>query len=165
MEAKKLTNNSYLLTDKYKNRLGLVFEKDNKFFYTYNSETYDTIDDIAKSIGEKVVYTEIAVFEDTKKGIDDYPTKHNDCIEPKKVLINSKEVVIYRARENSSLWFCAGWWVIPSDSVYRVSLSPKQKTITEDCVGPFKDKFTAQAELNRINHERIRKLQESEQPS
>jgi hypothetical protein len=163
MEAKKLTNNSYIIIDKYKNKLGLVFEKDSKFFYTYNNEWYDSIDDIGKSIGEQVAYTEIASFEDVKKGIEDYPIKHDDCIDPKQVLINTKEVWVYRARENSSLIFCAGWWVIPSDSVYRVSLSPKQKTISEDCLGPFKDKFTAQVELNRVNHERIRKLQESEQ--
>jgi len=161
MEAKKLTNNSYLITDKFRNRLGLVFEYNDKFFYTYNEEEYNSIEDIAKSIGENLVYTEIASFEDVKSGVDEFPIKHGESFDMSKTTLHNNEVWIYRARESSTIWFCAGWWVIPSDSVYRVSLSPKQKTITDDCVGPFKDKFSAQAELNRINNDRVKGLQES----
>lgn len=160
MEAKKLTNNSYMIIDKFKNRLGLVFEKPSgKFFYTYNNQDYSNIEDIAKSIGEELVYTEIAIFEQNKSKIEDYPAKHEIIFDEHIEMVNNKDVMVYKTREESKIYFCVGWWVIPSpkQDTYRVSLSPKVKTITTDCLGPFKDKFTAQAELNRVNNERIQK--------
>lgn len=167
MEAKKLTNNSYMIFDKFNNRLGLAFINDSSVYYSYNNQEYKSIEDIAKSIDETVTYTEIATFEKDKSVIEDYPVKHDIVYDPSHVSIslNNQDIMVwtYKTREESTIYFCAGWWVIliENSGVYRVSLSPKQKTITENTsIGPFKDKFTAQAELNRVNNERV-KLQKS----
>lgn len=164
MEAKKLTNNSYMIIDKFNNRLGLAFINDSNVYYSYNDQEYNSIEDIAKSIDETVTYTEIATFEKDKSIIEDYPVRHDIVYDEThtqmKINNTTIDVWVYKTREESTIYFCAGWWVIPSSGIYRVSLSPKQKTITDKCIGPFKDKFTAQAELNRVNNERV-KLQKS----
>lgn len=168
MEAKKLTNNSYMIIDKFNNRLGLAFINDSNVYYSYNDQEYNSIEDIAKSIDETVTYTEIATFEKDKSIIEDYPVRHDIVYDPSHTQVqlslnNNVWAWTYKTREESTIYFCAGWWVIliESSGVYRVSLSPKIKTITDNTsIGPFKDKFTAQAELNRVNNERV-KLQKS----
>lgn len=153
MEAKKLTEQSYLIIDSYGNRLGLAFKEDDSWRFTHDNQLYPMIETIAKKLKEKCVFTELPIEQSVSSEVNEYPIKHDAYFNVTETEVNSKMVFTYTTREASTVFFCAGWWVIKTDSVLRVSLSPKLSTINETSVGPFKDKFECQAELNRLNYE------------
>lgn len=152
MEAKKLTENCYLISDQYNNRLGLTFKVGDKVLFTYDLEVYDSIEEIARKQNEKVIYTEIASEEKSNKDIEGYPIRHDEFYEVSEQDFNGDTIITYKSREGSTVEFCAGWWVISTDSQLRVTLSPKLSTLSNNCYGPFKNKFDCQAELNRIKN-------------
>lgn len=157
MEAKKLTEKSYLIIDSYGNRLGLVFKENDAWRFTHDNQLYPMIETIAKKLKEKCVFTELPVEQAVISNINGYPIKHDAYYNVTDTVVNTKPTITYTTRESSSVQFCAGWWVIKTDSVLRISLSPKHSTINEASVGPFKDKFECQAELNRMNYELLSK--------
>lgn len=154
MEAKKLTDNCYLVSDSYGNRLGLAMLRGDKVLFTYDVELYDSIEDIANKFNEKLLYTELSSLDTAVKEIDGYPIKHHTIFDLKSETINDTETQTYKVREESVVRFCIGWWIISSDSVYRATLSPKTGTVNERCIGPFKNRFDCQAEVTRMNKER-----------
>lgn len=151
MEAKKLTNNSHLVSDSYGNKLGLTFQIGKTILFTYDLNKYETMDDIAKHLNEKLVYTELPSNEESSKEIFGYPIKHDQYFNE----TQSDNLVIYTTRPESEVYYIAGWWVIGTESIYRATLSPKLKTITSECVGPFTNKFDCQAEVTRLNKKKL----------
>jgi len=151
MEAKKLTTNSHLITDSYGNKLGLTFSMNGSVLFTYDLNKYPSIEDIAKSMDEKLVYTELHTTDKSVKELFGYPIKHDQYFNESQ----SDNLVIYTTRQESDVYYIAGWWVVGTDSIYRATLSPKLKTVTEDSIGPFKDKFDCQAEVTRLNKKKM----------
>ena len=151
MEAKKLTDNSYLVSDSYGNRLGLVFKYGSSSFFTYDEKQYDSIEEIAKSLNEKVVYTELPSNEESSKELFGYPIKHDSYYNEEQL----ENLITYTTRPESDVIYIAGWWVIGTDSIYRATLSPKLKTVNEESVGPFTNKFDCQAEVTLLNKKKL----------
>lgn len=152
MEAKKLTNNSYLIADSYGNKLGLAMIVGEKFLFTHDLNLYQSVEDIAVMLNENVVYTELPSNEESKKEIFGYPIKHDQYFNESQ----TDNFVIYTTRQDSDVYYIAGWWVIGTESVFRATLSPKLKTVNEQSVvGPFKNKFDCQAEVTRLNKKKL----------
>jgi hypothetical protein len=151
MEAKKLTNNSHLISDSYGNKLGLTFNMGKTILFTYDLNRYETMDDIAKHLNEKLVYTELPSNEESAKELFGYPIKHDQYFNESQ----TDNLVIYTTRQESDVYYIAGWWVIGTESIHRATLSPKLKTVTEESVGPFTNKFDCQAEVTRLNKKKL----------
>lgn len=152
MEAKKLTETCYMITDAYNNKLGLAMIREMGTLFTYDLEFYSSLEHIAEKYNEKLVYTELASSDEVVKEIDGYPIKHDSFCEEEWMDVD--KYYAYKTREGSSVVFCAGWWVIATDSIYRASLSPKLSTISDTSIGPFKSRFDCQAEVTRLNRKR-----------
>lgn len=151
MEAKRLTENCHMLIDSHKNRLALVWNIGGSFVKSGSDNIYSSIEEISKEYGENITYTELTDFVEVVTEIDGFPVKHDATFN----VTTKNENIIYTSRQGSDVYFCAGWWIIATDSVLRVTLSPKVSTISDTSVGPFKDKFDCQAELNRLNKLRV----------
>jgi hypothetical protein len=151
MEAKKLTQNSYLISDSYGNKLGLALKMSKTILFTYDLNNYTDMDSMAKSLGEKLVYTELPSSEESAKDLMGFPIKHDSTYNE----THNENLIIYTTRPDSDVYYMAGWWVIGTDSVYRATLSPKLKTVNEESIGPFVNKFDCQAEVTRLNKNKL----------
>lgn len=149
MEAKKLTDNCHMITDLYNNKLGLTFAVEDKVLFTHDLEVYSSIEEIAQKFNETVLYTELTSTEISKLDIDGYPIRHEVCFDVK----HEDDRISYKSRENSNIEFYAGWWIVSTESQIRLVLSPKSSTITDTSMGPYKNKFDCQTEMNRLKHE------------
>lgn len=158
MEIKKLTDNCHLVIDGHGNKLGLALSRDAGIFFTYDCDVYEDFNKLAAAFRERAFFTHIAPVDETVSEIDGYPIKHSSFVNNEIETLFNNEVVTYKMREESSVKFCAGWWILHSDSLSRLALSPKTTTINELSVGPFKNKFDCQAELSRINKEKRERL-------
>lgn len=147
MEAKKLTENSYMLMDKNGTKIGLTFKRGDYIISTHDlSQTFKSIEDIAFMLKENVIYTEIPSNEKEEMRIEGYPIKHKSYYDYK-----NEKYITYRLTGNSKIEFVAGWWILHHNTGYYMSLSPKLSTLNEDSVGPFKDGFECKTELARLN--------------
>lgn len=155
MEAKKLTDNSYLMQDSHGNRLGLVFIRDDTMLFTHDLEFYPSLDTIAKKFNEKLYITELPADTAQEKEINGYPIKHDMFYSEQHTEHNDKKIVTYKSREKSKVDYVAGWWVITTDSITRATLSPKLSTLSETSIGPYKTRFECQAEVTKINKEKM----------
>lgn len=151
MEIKKLIDTCYLVIDGHGNKLGLGLVRNDKIVFTHDLEVYNSFEDIGAKYEERIIYTEIATNEDSTKIIQEFPIKHEMFVDEKFETINNFETYTYKVREESNIRFCAGWWIVSTDSVNRLVISPKTSTLNNFCVGPFKNKFDCQAELTRLN--------------
>jgi hypothetical protein len=151
LEAKKLTESCYLISDSYGNKLGLGMIRTGGVLFTYDLEFYENIESIANKFNENLMYTEVHSNESSEKYIEDYPIKHDVFVDSQMETVLEFETYTYKIREESNVKFCAGWWVIHTDAVNRAALSPKLTTLTEQCHGPFKSRFDCQAEVTRLN--------------
>ena len=150
MEAKKLTETCYMVTDSYGNELGLAMIRDMGVLFTHDLDFYGSIEALAEKYNEKLFYTELPSSEDVVKEIGGYPIKHDVYCEEEW----QDTHYVYKTREGSNVLFCAGWWVISTDSIHRAALSPKLSTVSDTSVGPFKSRFDCQAEVTRLNKEK-----------
>lgn len=151
MEAKKLTENSYLMTDSYGNKLGLALIRGETILFTHNMEFYPTLETLAKHFKEKLVYTELASNEDAIKDIEGYPIRHDISLNVEKSTFGDEEIITYRTREGSNVVYVAGWWAIGTNSTFRTNISPKLTTLSDQSFGPFKSRFDCQNEVTRRN--------------
>lgn len=151
MEAKKLTENSYMMTDSYGNKLGLALIRGDTILFTHNMEFYPTLETLAKHFKEKLVYTELASNEESVKDIEGFPTRHDQFFETTNATFKEDQIITYKTREGSNVVYVAGWWAIGTNSTFRTTISPKLSTLTDQSFGPYKSRFDCQNEVTRRN--------------
>lgn len=154
MIAKRLTENSYLLTNSLNDICSLVLQRGKVYLNTSNLQVYDSLEDIAETYGEnKITITEIQEPETFDKEIYEYPIKHGEYYEISETELNGNRAYQYKTREGSEVIFVAGWWIVPKGSYNRMVMSPKLTTINEESVGPYKTKFECTAHFTQMNRQ------------
>lgn len=151
MEAKKLTENCFIMTDTYNNRLGLAFVRQDTVLFTYDLEFYNDLGAIADKFNEKLIMTELPSDEESQKELSGFPIKHDVAVDEETIMIDDEPVIIYKTRLDSKVIFCAGWWTVTTGDITRAVLSPKITTLTSESTGPYKTRFDCQAEVAHIN--------------
>lgn len=145
MKARKLTENSFILTSDLGNNVALVFKRDESFISSHDTtQIFLSLEQIAQCFNEKLIFEEVEE-KAIEKILFDYPIKHDFFIEE-----NEKPFPSYKIKNDSKVVYAAGWWVIPHESGYRLALSPKVLTINNKCYGPYKTKFLANAQMNYV---------------
>jgi hypothetical protein len=150
MFAKPLTQNTWLLTSELGHHISIVWRREDVFVSTHNNErVYQNLkqisDEFAETLVEKINDKEVSTYE-----VLGYPTKHDAAYE-----ITEGKFPTYKSKEGSTVVFAAGWWVLHYNGAYRVGLSPKVSTLDDLCVGPHKDKFSANVTLNTVNKRKM----------
>lgn len=148
MEAKKLTENSYLLYDKNGTKIGLAFRRGDNIISTHDtSQVFKSLEDIAFLLKENIVYSEIPNYEKEETKINGFPIKHGTFFSYEE----DNTGILYKVRETSNIQFYAGWWVIKTNNSSYMKLSPKSNTVHEnEVIGPFKEAFECKEQLRQI---------------
>lgn len=144
MIGKKLTDNSYILTNMLGEKVALVFEREGVFISTHDNSAYESLEAIAKAFSESFE------MEKTKKEVEPifvsgYPIKHAEAYN-----IENEKYPTYGSKLNSKIRYAAGWWIIQRNSSVVSVLSPKITTLDETSCGPYKDSFEANVILSGI---------------
>ena len=155
MEAKKLTNSSYLIQDAHGTRLGLALIRNETILFTHDLEFYSQLDDIASRFNEKLYTTELPSDTTQEKEIDGYPIKHDTIYNEDVQTFKDKSIITYKQRDKSKVVYAAGWWVITTDSITRATLSPKLQTLSDTSIGPYRTRFECQTEVTKVNKEKM----------
>lgn len=150
MFAKPLTQNTWLLTSELGHHVSIVWQRENVFVSTHNNEKiYDSLNQIAAEFAETLIEKNNEKEESINEVLG-YPIKHDVAFD-----ITEGKYPTYKTKEGSAVVFAAGWWVLHYNGAYRVGLSPKVSTLDDLCVGPHKDKFSANIALNTTNKRKI----------
>jgi len=146
MFSKKLTNSCTLLTSQLGHHIALVWKRGDHFISSHKPEkTYKSLEEISTEFAEQLT-EKTSDKEEAINQVLNYPIKHDSAFE-----ISDTPYPTYKSKENSNVVFAAGWWIVHFSTAYRVGLSPKVSTLDELCQGPFKDKISANINLNVIN--------------
>lgn len=142
MIIRRLTNSTYLLSSEFLGHIGLVFIRGDRYLFSGNNKVYSSFEEISQEINEPDIIWKSEI-QRNNISIDGYPIKHSEYF-------NYKDGK-YQSKKSSDILYYTGWWIINNS---YISLSPKVSTINDACRGPFKDRFTANCELNRSKNDR-----------
>jgi hypothetical protein len=149
MLSKKLTNSCWLLTSSLGTHTALVWQRGDAFISSHRTDrTYANLEEIAREFAEPLT-EKSEIKEEIISRVLEYPTRHTTAFD-----ISAEPFPTYKSKENSSVTFAAGYWVIHFNGAYRITLSPKVSTLDDLCVGPFLDKFSANVSLNTCNKQK-----------
>lgn len=144
MIGKQLTENTWLFTSDLGNHVSLVFKRENYYISSHDtSKVFSNLSEIAEEFSEKLIEKSI---QDEKEKIDvfGFPVRHSEIFDAR----NDDNRPTYKTKEDSDIRYVAGHWVLYAEGKYRTAFCPKESTINENCLGPYRDKFSANITLS-----------------
>lgn len=156
MFAKKLTDNTWMLTQDSGVKLGIAKKVNDEFVLIGKKEKYESLYDIAGKHGEKLKEANITTETLKDLDIEGFPIKHKEFhnVEAHTITEAVDTIYSYNNSEKSEVLYAAGYYGIWFSNQYVIKKSPKLVTILEnDFVGPFKDEFTTKFAVSQKNKE------------
>jgi len=159
MQAKPLTESSFILMTDAGDRFGLLLKKDLgvELITSDTQNEFPNLESLEDLLGGSIHF--IKPIENKGQSdidINGYPCRHVEIFD-----IEKGELITYKASPNSSVRWIAGWWGIRFTRGFITFLCPKPGSLEgNDFVGPFKTKMEAEASV-KIKNQQIRDDDES----
>jgi len=155
MQARPLTESSFILATDAGERFGLLVKKENEI-ELITSETKNIFSDVAaleELFGDSIHFLKPLEHKEAENlDVSGYPVKHEEIFE----IDESSEFTTYKSSPNSRVRWVPGWWAIRFTREYICFLCPKLSTLSDnEFMGPFKTRFDA-SHAAKIKNQQLR---------
>lgn len=164
VKLKPVTESAWLvINDTDDNRVGLLTEIRNQYVLMVAGAKKNFInrkevnnyfkEDIFKNVS--VVVTPVVGFDVNERFINGYPVNFDN---PITVTIVGNKLPLFTKKQDSNVYYCAGYYCFNFPKEWLGALCPKLSTIQAwEHVGPFKTKDEMKLELSKLRKERKKK--------
>lgn len=139
IKALGITEKSWVLYKK-STKLGLMRLQNDEYILIGESEfagTYESIENLEKSLSDKIKFEQIEDKESEKSKVEDYPIKHSEAYD-----ITLGEYPSYTKRPGSNDRYAAGYYGIKFKNGWQGGFCPRVTTLeAHEWKGPFKTKM------------------------
>lgn len=153
MQARPLTDISYMLATDSGERFGIMLNKNEKIeLITPESINYfSSLSELEELLGSPVHFVKPVVKNDQPRvEIDGYPIKHEEFYSVEEI----DGINTYRGSPNSKVRWVPGWWGIRFTRGFIGFFCPKLATLAgNEFIGPFKNKFDTEHAVKLKNRE------------
>lgn len=154
MQARPLTDSSFILTTDAGDRFGLLIKSETGEIDLITQETknqFPNIKVLEELFGETIHFVKPQEHKEAENiDVAGYPVKQEEVFEIEEV----DGFTTYRTSPNSRVRWVPGWWAIRFTKDYICFLCPKLTTLTKnEYIGPFKTRFDASHTAKLKNQE------------
>jgi hypothetical protein len=152
MQAKPITDQTYILMTDSAERFGLlqIFENKVVLITSDTKNEFNSLRDLEDLISDRIhLQQPVELGENQVNDIDGFPVRHAEVYD----VHREGDQISYRASPNSSVRWTAGWFGILFSRGFITFLCPKPSSLNENkFVGPFKTKMEVDAAVKIENH-------------
>lgn len=154
--AKQLTENSWMLNNtKLNKNVGLVNQKNGKFFLIGNALEFNSLSEVAKHLGGKLLDSPQEISEEEKEAnavsdINGFPVKHDEVHDIEEIELNGEKIQTYKIKKGSKKIYAAGYFGLLFKSGACGAFCPLLKTLIDHgFIGPYNNEIDLEFNLKK----------------
>jgi hypothetical protein len=156
LQAKQLTETTWMLSDaKTGKSISMVNFKNNKFVLLGKKVEFETLDEVALSLGSKLQQHKDEVDTEVSEAVTDingYPVKHPEACEFETQELEGVKIETYRIKAGYRKVFAAGYYGLKFKNGYVTAFCPLFKTLVDNgFIGPYNNQIDMEFHVNKIN--------------
>lgn len=156
LQAKQLTETTWMLSDTKTNKsVGMVNLKNNKFVLLGKKDEFESLDEVALSLGNKLKDTATQEDDTASEAVTDIngvPVKHAAACEFETQTLDGVLIETYRIKAGYRKIFAAGYYGLKFKNGYVTAFCPLYKTLVDNgFIGPYNNLIDCEFYVNKTN--------------